>query len=83
MSVDPFSFAARAGSGDCRIPEVFGDAYRRLSASLDWARAYAARPDPMAPHYAAIELEAAADAAEMLARQCRVLARQARERETS
>lgn len=64
-------------SGECRIPEVFGDNYRLLSAALDTARAYVetGRPDAT---WTAPELDAAARAADDLAKQCRDYARRAR-----
>jgi hypothetical protein len=76
MNAPLFAFRADVEkSGECWIPEVFADPYQRLSASLDWARVFAGKVgDPMT----AIELEAAATAADELAAQCRRFAAAAR-----
>jgi hypothetical protein len=70
------TFHARvSGSGDCTIPENFGDPFRRLAAALDWTRVYVEQGHP---HWASVELEAAADAADQLASMAREYARRAR-----
>lgn len=75
------TFSARvSGSGDCQIPGQFGDSYRKLSAALDWARVFSEQLDNRA---AAVELEAAADAADHLAAVARDYARRARNLETT
>jgi hypothetical protein len=58
-------------TGECAIPEVFGNDFRALAAALDWARVFEG-----AGNRAAVgpELRAAARAARALADRCENLA---------
>jgi hypothetical protein len=65
-------------AGTCDVPAVFADELRKQLAALDWARVWASRPE-----LAAVELEAAADAAENVARIARQYAAKARAADSS
>lgn len=81
MIAPPFTFRADIeGTGEVHLAEPFQDAFQRCVAALDWARVYGHRTvsDPMALHWAAVELDAAATAADELARVARTYAELAR-----
>lgn len=74
-----FTFRADVDeTGEAFLPECFADGFQRLTAALDWARVYAQSFSPTNNHLAAVELEAAADAADVIAGMARRLAATAR-----